>query len=490
MSRRIVTGVAVIVGALLLVAALGSQQAEMATDTFVSYTALPGGKLDKIKPGDYLSVGYVYKVTDTTYPVDIAIINPKVILGLRCNNGAGGRNLVIPAWDTSSKAPPNANVYRDTSLNDKINPDILQGAPDVDAQVSGYQGVVVVPDLCGGRSSMTLDDNSGKATFTAEVQGAKPQARVRLRFHLRDPQAKGFKPEINCADPAINPPKKPLGAPCSGPWSADFSINPSPFSTAVPTLGPLVSVSGTVFNDVDGSGSRCPSGGIGQCDPGLSGVTVKALDSNNAVALTTASSDGGIYALPFGFASLPPGTYTIHVDAPAGYILTTPNDVPVQVSASGFTGPDFGLYSLTTATPTPTSTSAPPTPTPTNTPVPLLPSAASISGIVFNDVNGDGQQCPPGGPIIQCETGVAGATLTARDSSGAVVMTSISDGNGYALPIGFVYPRLPQGVYTVHIEPPAGYVLTTPNDVQVQVTTSNYTVNFGIQAVSTPTPAA
>lgn len=474
------------VGALLLLAALGWQRAEMATDTFVSYTALPGGKLDKIKPGDYLSVGYIYKVTDTTYPVDIAIINPKVILALRCNNGAGGRNLVIPAWDTSAKAPSSLNIYRDTATNDKINPDILQGAPDVDAQVFGYQGYRVVPDLCGGNSSMTLDDHSGRATFTAEVQGNKPQARVRLRFHLRDPQAKGFKPEINCADPAINPPKKPLGAPCSGPWSTEFSIYPSAFATAVPTLGPLVSVSGTVFNDLDGSGNRCPSGGIGQCDPTISGVTVKALDSDNTVVLTSASADGGIYALPFGIASLPAGPYTVHVDIPPGYTLTTANDVQIQVGSNGASGPDFGLRSIWT--PTPTSTPLVLTPTPTSTPVPLLPGWSSISGTVFGDVNGDGQQCPPGGPIIQCETGVAGATVKAIDSNNNVVMTTTSDANGYSLPLGFVSPRLPQGVYTVHVDPPPGYVLTTPNDLQIQVMTGNYAASFGIQAVATPTP--
>ncbi len=445
MLKRIIIGAAAILGALLMLAALGSRPAETATQTAVSFTALPGGKLDKIKPGDYLSVGYIYKVTDITYPVDVGVIHPKVVLGLRCNQSGWGVTLEVKMPD-----------YRDTSLNDKTNPDILQGSPDVDAQVWGYQGMVQVPDLCGANGSMTLDTNTGQATFSAEVQGNKA-ARVRMKFHLRDPQAKGYPLWVNCSDPAINPPKKPLGSQCSGSWSSEFSAYPSQFWTPTPTATPtarepLAQIL-AVVTDANGNG--------------VAGATVTARNNTSGAQVSGVSDIWGNAPLPL--LGLGGGSYTVHIDPPTGYMVTSANDVVVNV---------VGIYTqnFTVAL------------IPTATPPPSIPGPVSVSGLVFNDVNGNGQQCPPNGPISDCDKGVAGATISAIKGQ-TVMMTATSDANGsYALPLGFLIPPLPQGLYTIHIDPPDGYNVTTPRDVAVNVRFSSLAVNFGIQSMATPTP--
>src|SRR5205809_450640 len=119
------------------------------------------------------------------------------------------------------------------------------------------------------------------------------------------------------------------------------------------------SICGYVFNDLNGNGIRDTG------EPGLQGFTV-FLDTNNNGLLdagepsTVTDANGN-----FSFTNLATGTYRVREVTPAGFMRTTANPVDITVS-SGTTvsGVNFGNFSFFASN--------------------------SISGQVFNDLNGNG----------------------------------------------------------------------------------------------------
>ncbi len=79
------------------------------------------------------------------------------------------------------------------------------------------------------------------------------------------------------------------------------------------------SISGVVFNDLNGDGS------LESGEPGLSGWTVKLLNSANATIGTATTGIGGAYS----FTSLLPGTYTVQVASQSGYVASSAASVGV-----------------------------------------------------------------------------------------------------------------------------------------------------------------
>src|SRR5207249_637734 len=117
-----------------------------------------------------------------------------------------------------------------------------------------------------------------------------------------------------------------------------------------------VSISGLLFQDTDGGGTR-ESG-----DPGLSGRTVY-LDANGNGTLdtgetSTTSDSSGNYS----FSGLGPGTYRVRQALPAGWLQTTADPAAIQAqSGSNVAGLDFGAFQKVT-----------------------------LSGVLFEDTDGDG----------------------------------------------------------------------------------------------------
>jgi len=75
----------------------------------------------------------------------------------------------------------------------------------------------------------------------------------------------------------------------------------------------LIALTGRVYNDLDASLTDDAG------EPGIAGVTVKALDANNLVIASAITDENGVYTL----ASIPAGDYTIQIDMntlPNGYI--------------------------------------------------------------------------------------------------------------------------------------------------------------------------
>ncbi len=176
-------------------------------------------------------------------------------------------------------------------------------------------------------------------------------------------------------------------------------------------------IHGRKFHDLNANG-------IDDSEPGLAGVTINlaGLDRDgNAISLTTTTDSEGKYS----FVDLPEGVYTVSVVAPSGSIISTPNDLVVDLeSDERVTGIDFGCYSLGT-----------------------------IHGVKFHDLDEDGVQ-DAGEPPMSGVSFVLQGTQTDGASYGPVTLTS--DGSGE-----FWSDGLKPGSYTVTETVPAGYQSTT-----------------------------
>jgi protocatechuate 3,4-dioxygenase beta subunit/methionine-rich copper-binding protein CopC len=176
-----------------------------------------------------------------------------------------------------------------------------------------------------------------------------------------------------------------------------------------------VNVTGSVFNDLTGSGNPDPG------DPGLSGWTVDLLDASDSVVATTTSDASGNYA----FDNIGPGSYTVQEELQPGWIQTFPAP-PGTYSFTAASGNDqgglsFGNFQLVT-----------------------------LAGTVYNDLDGNGQ-LDPGDP------GLSGWTVNLLDSGGSLIATTTSDASG-----NYAFDNLGPGVYTIAEVNQAGWYQTQP----------------------------
>jgi protocatechuate 3,4-dioxygenase beta subunit len=194
-----------------------------------------------------------------------------------------------------------------------------------------------------------------------------------------------------------------------------------------------VTVSGTVFNDLNGDGSN-----DGGTDPGLRGWTINLLDTlGNTVATTTSAADG-----TYSFPNLGPGTYTIQEVHQNGYVQTQPVDpsgtYTVQaVSGTNPGGLDFGNFQL-----------------------------VSVSGNVYNDLDGNGSQGAG-------EPGLLNWQVDVINSGGNVAASAVTDASGnYTItgvgPGSFTLQEVVQGGWNI-TQPtsPSHYSFTTSSGVNV-----------------------
>ena len=214
--------------------------------------------------------------------------------------------------------------------------------------------------------------------------------------------------------------------------------NPSPSSTALPSGGSdqtidfgfyqPVTIGNFVWNDLNGNGVQDAG------EPGIAGVTVTLTGmtgSGVAVTATTTTDANGAYSF-----TEPPGTYTVSVATPAGFMPTvtgqgtaatdsnpSPSGTTPGTLASGGSDQtvDFGFYQPVT-----------------------------IGNFVWNDLNGNGVQDAG-------EPGIPGVTLALTGTTGSgvsVTATTTTDANGY-----YQFTE-PPGTYAVSVVTPAGYAPT------------------------------
>jgi len=169
-------------------------------------------------------------------------------------------------------------------------------------------------------------------------------------------------------------------------------------------------IAGSVFLDSNQTGRSFNQ-------PPIGGVTLLLRDANGTVIATTKTAADGSYF----FKDVPPGTYTIEEQQPAGYGRSprTPSLIqPAVVPPTGglVSDKNFGVV------------------------------LASVAGTVFSDKNNDGIQNPG-------EPGISGVVLRVYDTGGNLVATTTTDSQGK-----YQFTNLPAGNYTVVMEQPPMFV--------------------------------
>ncbi|MEG4971914.1 DUF4347 domain-containing protein, partial [Microcoleus sp. K4-B3] len=231
---------------------------------------------------------------------------------------------------------------------------------------------------------------------------------------------------------------------------------------------------------IDLSNNGITANDAGDADTGANNL-------QNTPVLTTATASAGSVTVAGSFNSTPNTNFTLQFFAntpPGTQGQTFIASVPVTTDAAGNAAFNQTFPAAVTAGQLITATA---TDAAGNTsefsaqPVPVVVPLSTITGIKFNDTDGNGTQAAG-------ELGVAGVTVF-LDTNGDGILgageTSATTGaNG-----SFTFPNLPAGTYSVREVVPAGSQTTTANPVSVILTagqTTPATVNFGNQAIPVP----
>ncbi|MEO8620457.1 MAG: SdrD B-like domain-containing protein [bacterium] len=294
----------------------------------------------------------------------------------------GGPNIIgVLVEFTNTPIPPEVGAIGDFVWND-VNGNGVQ-----DSGEPGIPGVTV--NLSNGATTTT--DANGAYAFTNLLPGDYTVTVATPSGYVASPTGAG-----TSSTDSNN------GA------GATTTINGNTDNTIDFGFYQLGAIGDFVWNDKNANGVQ-DSG-----EPGIAGVTVTL--SNGATTTTNAS---GAYA----FANLVPGTYTVTVATPAGFVAsptgagtpsTDSNGSGASTAIAGNTDNtiDFGFYQL-----------------------------GGLGDFVWNDVNSNGLQDVG-------EAGIAGVTV--KLSTGASTTTNASG--------LYSFTNLTPGTYTVTVVAPSGYV--------------------------------
>jgi hypothetical protein len=198
---------------------------------------------------------------------------------------------------------------------------------------------------------------------------------------------------------------------------------------------PVGTVGGVVFNDANGNGIK-EAGELG-----LGGVVITLTLPDGSGARTATSAGNGDYL----FTGVAAGSYIVSSPEIAGFARTTLGSIGVSVAANGSAQASFG-YQQTGA----------------------------ISGVAFNDLNGNGTQDAG-------EPGIGSVIVTAQALAGTGIATATTTSSGF-----YVIGGLTAGSYRVSAADVQNFVRTTLNPVTVFVATGgSATVHFGYQRKGT-----
>jgi len=136
-------------------------------------------------------------------------------------------------------------------------------------------------------------------------------------------------------DPNTSPGTPVVNRVVVGSGSADAHPDDNAVSV-ISDVGSTYSVEGIVF--VDTNANQVYESG----EAGLGNVDVTLSDANGPLSTVKTNNDGR-----YAFTSVPPGTYTVTVTSPTGYVPTTPTQQRVDVVDSSVLNVNFGFISAT-----------------------------------------------------------------------------------------------------------------------------------------------
>jgi hypothetical protein len=267
----------------------------------------------------------------------------------------------------------------------------------LDSGESGVAGVTI--NLFGGDSAA----ETPIATTTTDASGAFSFGNLAAgTYSLTETLPAGYRQTIPGGDGVLVVPLAP-----------GQSVTDALFGNQLATG----TITGTKFEDVNGNGARDPGEG------GLAGVTIRISGPLGSFSTTT-DAEGS-----FSFTGLAAANYTISEVVPDGYRQTfpaPPGTMTIALSPGQTATALFGNQAVAAAT-------------------------GSISGLKFDDANGNGAQDAG-------ESGVAGVTINLfAASGGALVATTTTGADGT-----FSFAGVDAGSYQVSEVVPEGFVQTLP----------------------------
>lgn len=191
------------VGAALAVALAVFALPAAASASNVTITSSSEGSI-RIANGDYVAAGYQFTIPGSHPETTVLLAEAKVAITGPCSNG-GTDTLTIPLAPGPFSDPLNSSAWYPSGPLGQDDPATYEGS--------------VTAVVCSGIGTLNASAGAG---FSALVEASQTAAPVHVRFHYRDPNAKG-KGDVNCQT-ASNPPADVCGAS----WSSTQSVKPAP----------------------------------------------------------------------------------------------------------------------------------------------------------------------------------------------------------------------------------------------------------------------
>ena len=329
---------------------------------------------------------------------------------------------VSEATATISVAPPPQNA----SLGDTVWYDDGDGV--LEAGEAGVEGVTVTligggADGVIGTADDTTDQTATDANGNYRFDGLTVGTEYQVMFSDL-PQGYEFTGQDQGGDDTLDSDADPVTGKSQIVTLADGEYNDTLDAGIV---AQPAHIGDRVWEDSNANGVQDAG------ESGIAGVTVLLKDAFGNVLDTTTTDGDGLY----GF-DVAPGTYSVAVEAPTGYVLTA-KDAGGDDAADSDVDPANGMTDNVTVGAGESNVTLDAG----------LYREAAIGDKVWLDKDGDGTQDAD-------EAGVAGVTVNLLDADGNVVASQSTNADG-----NYLFDGLTPGRYSVAFEAPAGYAFTT-----------------------------
>lgn len=191
---------------------------------------------------------------------------------------------------------------------------------------------------------------------------------------------------------------------------------------------------------------------------GVAGVSVSLYKQDNTLVKTTATAANGSYS----FANLTPGSYYVKFTLPGGF-----DQFSINNSSDAAKNSDADSSGKTPAITLISGQND-------NTIDVGIYKYCSVSGITFDDTDGNGIKC-------STEAVIPNVTVKLEDENGGIIKTAVSDASGAYSFDGLI----PAKVYKIEMSKPSGYSITAENQGTAPYINSNIDKATGITAAFT-----